>query len=79
MRQRSVARHTRRSARVVREIAYDATGRWLGATRNTGDGYTVMVWDLTEPGAPPIEVGPGVEYRFLPGQRMVVADPTRRR
>ena len=55
-------------------ISYDATGRWLGATRNTPKGPTVMGWDLTEPGAPPAVVAPGIEYRFLPGQRMVVVD-----
>src|SRR5262249_43356177 len=55
-------------------ISYDATGRWLGATRNTPDGLTVMVWDLTEPGAPPVVVAPGIENRFLPGPRVVVFD-----
>ncbi|MEY2554757.1 MAG: hypothetical protein QOC57_2617, partial [Ilumatobacteraceae bacterium] len=56
-------------------VAYDPSGRWLAAVRNTGDTSTVMLWDLANNGAR-IAVGPGVEFRFIPGtESLVVADP----
>ncbi|MEY2583135.1 MAG: hypothetical protein QOE09_2984 [Ilumatobacteraceae bacterium] len=56
-------------------VAYDASGRWLAAVRNTGDTSTVMLWDLANNGAR-IAAGPGVEFRFIPGtESLVIADP----
>ncbi|MEA3184766.1 MAG: hypothetical protein QOJ74_1243, partial [Ilumatobacteraceae bacterium] len=56
-------------------VAYDPSGRWLAAVRNTGETSTVMLWDLANNGAR-IAVGPGVEFRFIPGtESLVLADP----
>ncbi len=60
-------------------LAYSASGRWLAAVRHTGDAYTVLAWDLATRGDP-IVVGPGLDFRFLPGTDDLVAaeldDPT---
>ena len=53
-------------------LAYSASGRWLAAVRHIGDAYTVVAWDLATPGAP-IVLGPGIDFRFLPGTDDLVA------
>ncbi|HMK10691.1 MAG TPA: WD40 repeat domain-containing protein, partial [Acidimicrobiales bacterium] len=56
-------------------VSYSSDGRWLAAVRDTGEGYTVMAWDLVDH-AGPFAVGTGIDFRFLPGSdRLVLVDP----
>ncbi len=48
-----------------------STGRWLGAVQDTDDGSNVVLWDLHGGGAP-ITIGPGIDFRFIPGTSSLV-------
>ena len=52
-------------------VSYDSTGRWLGAAAATDDGSNVVLWDLHGGGAP-ITIGPGIDFRFIPGTSSLV-------
>ena len=44
--------------------------------RDTGDAYTVMVWDLATTGRARSSVGPALDFRFMPGtDNLVAAEP----
>ena len=52
-------------------VSYDSTGRWLGAVADTDNDSNVVLWDL-HGGGTPITVGPGLDFRFIPGTSSLV-------
>ena len=53
------------------EVSYDPSGRWLGAVQDTDDASNIVLWDL-HGGGTPITVGPGLDFRFIPGTSSLV-------